>query len=210
MVCFVLALCCLCSCGPKLPVYTIKPQDIPALTSDAQQQIPFRVGFFIDSQFEELTYTGMMYERSLFTGPKGPVVDVEVRAAFEQAARRMFKEVVPITATETVPDWRAKNLNVVVAVGDIECTVEGQGAKERWPPVRPLLFATICAEWTILDPYGKPVTSMIVVGQGQARPSGGYKPQREAIVKALDAHFVKAYDNIVMTAWWRDSSWKSN
>lgn len=203
--CTIWACCCLCSCTIEYPVhkYKITPNDVPTLTREPRQKIPFRVGFFMDSG--ELDYIAEAEWLGLFSGSKGPLIDVEVRALFDRAARRMFKEVVPIAATEVVWDPRAKNLDVVVVVGAIKCGV----AVRDWPPTQALLFTTITAEWTIQDPDGKPITSMISTGQGQARFARD-KAQREVLIEALDAHFAKVYDNIVMTAWWRDSSWKSN
>jgi len=176
------------------------------LNSEQLQQIPLRVGFFMHSRFEELDYGGSIS----LTGLKEKPIKVKIRDLFEQAVRRMFTEVVPITMTETMQDWRAKNLDVVVTVGAISCLYDEQGLRERWPPARPLMFATVAADWVILDSYGKPVISMNISCREQTPPTRTFVAHRNVIVKALDAHFVKAYDNIVMTAWWRDSSWKTD
>ena len=204
--CAALMCCCLSSCaGPTL---TLTSQDVPALASDPPQQIPFRAGLFIGRQYEKLNYGGR--GALWFTGRKGAYVDVDVRSLFEQAARRMFKEVIPIGATETPAEWRERHLDVVVSIGSITCLAEDQGLRERWPPVRSLIFATIKAKWDIFSADGKLITSTTVAGQGQARPTRTYSASKEALAKAFEAHFSKAYDSFVATAWWRDSSWKTD
>lgn len=89
----------------------VTAQDVAALIGSPQQVIPLRAGFFISGDPDKILVAGT---KSPFLG--GP----EIQQIFEQAARRMFNELVPLTASETASDYQAKNLDVVLSVESIQ------------------------------------------------------------------------------------------
>lgn len=197
-VCCVVASCFFASSCTQGSLDRVAATDIPALTEDPMERIPLRAGFFMDEKFKDVRYSGRGASQYwvFHQGGIKRSIDFEVRIAFEQAARRMFHEVVPITATETSKDWKAKNLDVVVFVGPAICESE----------FGHLIYTTLSAEWSIMSPDGKVITSVRPVGEGQEQPGRA----KEGLIKAVDAHIRKVYDDIVMSAWWRDSSRKYN
>jgi hypothetical protein len=203
--CVVVSCCFLGSCA-HWPLYTVTTQEVPTLAADPPQRIPLRAGFFMDERFQEVAYGGRGV--AFYHPGHKTAVDFDVRAAFEQATRRMFQEVVPVTATETSIDWQAKNLDVLVFAGRASCVSDW--GRERWPPNSQLIYATFIAEWSVMSPDGKMITRVRPAGEGQAPRRRSLIGLKEALVQAVDAHVGKVYDNIVMSAWWRDSSWKSN
>jgi hypothetical protein len=171
--------------------------EIRILTENPVEQIPLRAGFFMSEKCKDIRYSGRGAIQYYRKGSIKRSIDFDIRKAFEQATRRMFQEVVPITATETSKDWKAKNLDVVVSVGPAVCESE----------FGHMIYTTFSAEWSIMSPDGKLITSVRPVGETQVQPGGGAK---KSLIAATDAHIRKVYDNIVMGAWWRDSSWKSD
>jgi hypothetical protein len=196
--CVIVSGCFLSSCAQR-PLWKITTQDIPILTEDPMERIPLRAGFFMNEKFKEVLFGGSGAFQYLYNnqGVMKSNIDFDVRTAFEQAARRMFQEVVPITATETSEDWKTKNLDVVVFVSAPICTSE----------FGHLTYTTLSAEWSVMSPDSKMITSVRAVGEGQAQSGDG---ARGELIKAVDSHIKKVYDNIVMSAWWHDSLWKSN
>jgi len=206
-VCCVVVSCCFLSSCAHWPLYKITTQEIPILIEDPAERIPLRAGFFMDEKFKEVRYSGK--GAIFYQDGKKTSIDFDVRTAFEQATRRMFQEVVPITATETSKDWKAKNLDVVVFVGPAIC--ETYLGREKWIDYwNMLMYATLSAEWSVTSQDGKVITSVRPAGEGHAPKRRNCIGLKEALVKAVDTHIRKVYDNIVMSAWWRDSSWKSN
>jgi len=190
-----------------MPHDTIKTQDIAALVNDTQQKIPLRAGFFVDKRFERIIYTG---EGSLYyTHGDWTRISFDVRGAFQQSVQTMFKEVVPVSAGETLRDFEAKNLDVIVSVGPVVCESyleRSMGLRFGWQwPIN----ARITADWAITSQDGRLVTSTRALGEGRAEIGGKGQGCAQAFVQALDAQFKKAHDDIVMTAWWKGSSWKS-
>lgn len=204
--CCMIVSCCLLGSCARWPLYEITTQEIPILTADSPQRIPLRAGFFMDERFRELTYGG---RGAAFYHPGNKTaIDFDVRAAFEQATGRMFQDVVPITATETSKDWQGKDLDVLVSVGRASCVSDW--GRERWPPNSQLIYATFSAEWSVTSLDGKMITRVRPGGEGQAPRRRSLIGLKEALLQAVDAHIEKVYDNIVMSAWWRDSSWKTD
>ncbi len=204
--CCVIVSCCLLDSCAHWPLYKITTQEIPTLAADSPRRIPLRAGFFMDERFKEVGYGG---RGAAFYHPGDKTaIDFDVRAAFEQATRRMFQDVVLITATETSKDWKAKNLDVLVSVGRASCVSDW--GRERWPPNSQLMYATFNAEWSVTSLDGRIITRVRPGGEGQAPRRRSLIGLKEALVKAVDAHIRKVYDSIVTSAWWRDSSWKTD
>lgn len=193
------------SCSPSR-YDTITTQDFPWLADNTQQRIPLRAGFFADKDLERIIYTG---EVSLYyTNGDWTRIHFDVHEAFLQATQRMFGEVVPISAQETLGDFKAKNLDVIVSVRPVVC----ECYMER-PPGLPfgwqwLVNARITADWAVTSPDGRPVTWTKAVGEGRAQIGGKGQGCTQAFVEALDAQFRRAYGDIVKTNWWNDPSRK--
>lgn len=198
-ICCLVAFCCLLSCCANRPHWTITVSEIPILTQEPTGRIPLRAGFFMDEKSEHIRYSGRgasLYQ-DYHQGDVRRNIDFDVRAAFEQVTRRMFQEVVPIAATDASEDWKKEDLDVVVFVGAPVCEVE----------FGHVIYTTFSAVWSVLSPDGGMITSVRPVGEGQVQPGGSAK---EVLIAAVDAHIRDVYDNLVASAWWRDSSWKSN
>jgi hypothetical protein len=205
--CVVASFCFLGSCA-HWPLYKITVMEIPTLTENPPERIPLRAGFFMDDKSEDVGYFGSSwYCYQDMEDPSKKSMDFDVRMAFEQATRRMFQEVVPITATETSKDWKAKNLDVVVSVGPAVC--EARWGRETLFLSSRVMYTTLSAEWSIVSQDGKTITSVRPAGEGEAPRGENLIGLKKALVNAVDAHIRKVYDSIVMSAWWRDSSWKS-
>lgn len=203
--CAVLACCCLTSCGGP-GHYTVTTKDIPILADNAHQKIPFRAGFFMDERFAKVTYSVEALRRPLY---EPPVIEFDARAALEQAVRRMFTEVMPVAATETIRDFEAKNLDVLVSIGPMNC--ESHLSRDAVVSLRSRVPINIMVtmDWAVTSPDGRLVTSTKAIGEGQAQSGWNGEGCRDAFIVALNDHLKKAYGDIVMTSWWRDSSWKS-
>jgi len=200
LACFILACLFLASCGEPRR-YTITAQDVAAIAGESEQQIPLRVGFYMDKRFEMLPCNYGLWSSGL------GVTDIEGRPNFERAVQQMFREVVPVSATEAMEDFQAKNLDVVISIRVKSCTVDL--VRGALTPFHQAVKARLAAEWSVTSVDGRLLTFTNAAGEGKAMLHMDGRGQREALLKALDAHFRKAYADIVMTGWWKDPSWKS-
>lgn len=206
LVCFTLVCLFLSSCGES-PHYSITTSDIEALSGEIQQQIPLRVGFYMGEKCEKINY---LYTYSpIYGGVTQMFVDVEVRPMFEQAVRRMFKEVVPVFATETSNDFRTKNLDAILSVGVITCEIYMERPViSSWGHSSRLINAKLTAEWSVTSLDGVVLTSVKPFGEGRAKLGEYFEGHKDVVVAALNAHFDRAHSDIVMTGWWKDPSWR--
>jgi len=204
LACFVFACLFLTSCGEPVH-YTVRAQDVAAIAGESEQKVPLRAGFYMGKSFEMLPVS-----YGLWTTNMGST-DVEGRPYFEGAVRRMFQEVVPVSATDTIADFQKKNLDVIVTVGSIRCTLELlRGAMSPLESDWGLeVKAKLAAEWSVTSIDGKQLTFTNVLSEEKARKRMDNSGQRDALLKALDAHYRKAYADIVLTGWWKDPSLKS-
>ncbi|MBN1361070.1 MAG: hypothetical protein JW993_10775 [Sedimentisphaerales bacterium] len=176
----------------------------------------------MDDAYKELQYGGRdqrlyrvgpraYYSFVLDTDPNRRVVEFDVHAAFAEAARRMFQEIVWVTGTDTIVNFKAKDLDVIVSVGRpvCLCELEGHYPKALIEFYVHTMNVRIAADWDITSPKGELVTSTRPVGEGRAKLDRNGACCRDALTMALDAHFRKAYKDVVMTAWWKDPAWKS-
>ena len=125
LICCLLVSNLLTSCTTTTRKYTVAALDIPAIAQHPPQRIPRRAGFFMDERWKKLAvggFAGPVYDPSL-SAKAGWIVSVytELPAIFEQGTGGMFSEVIPVTATETTEDFKAKNLDVIVSVGPVVC-----------------------------------------------------------------------------------------
>jgi hypothetical protein len=173
----------------------VTAQDVAALNGSPQQVIPLRAGFFIS---DEILLAGT---RSPFVG--GP----ETKQIFEQAARRMFKELVPLTASETPSDYRAKKLDVVVSVESIQ---PDEGAFRAFG--ERVARIHVVAQWKIVSADGNRVFFTKTSGQGEVkipfRPVNAVPYWKKAFVLAFADHLKKASTEITGSGWWKDTSWR--
>jgi len=100
---------------------------------------------------------------------------------------------------------------VIVTVGSIRCTLELlRGAMSPLESDWGLeVKAKLAAEWSVTSIDGKQLTFTNVLSEEKARKRMDNSGQRDALLKALDAHYRKAYADIVLTGWWKDPSLKS-
>lgn len=200
--CAVLVCCYVASCGGRAH-HTIATGNIGALLEKPPQRIPLRAGFFIKEGLARVAYSVEALRRPLY---EPPIIEFDVRATLEEAMRRMFTEVVAVSAEDTLRDFQAKNLDVVVSVGPM--TYDSYLGREEMIRSRAPVNIVVTLDWAVTSPDGKLVTSTTAVGKGQARSGWDGGGCRDAFIMAFSNQIKKAYEDIVMTAWWRDPSWR--
>jgi hypothetical protein len=199
------ALMCASCSAPKVRVTA---QDVAALAGSPQPPIPLRAGLFTPEDLKNFNWT-----EAVGRGKSDWLTGVEIRAMIEQAAPRIFKEVVLVTAAETPKDFQAKNLDVIVSVGSINIS-ETPVAGSRIFGER-LYGVDVVAQWDISSPDGKRIFFCKPTGHGETKmpfPMGrttAMELMKRSYVAAFDDQFKKAAAEITGSGWWKDTSWRT-
>jgi len=186
----------------------VTAQDVAGLAGNSPPPISMRVGLFIPEDLKKFNWT-----EAVGRGKSDWLTGVEIQAMIDQAARRTFKEVVPVTAAETARDFQAKNLDALVSVGSISVSeVPVTGSRvfgER------LYKIDVVGQWDVSSPDGKRLFFTKPIGHGETKmpfPMGRTTMNelcKKTFVLAFDDHFEKATAEITASGWWKDTSWRS-
>lgn len=211
---FTLALMLNSCSAPNLDV-RITSENIGSLTGISAEPIPLRSGLYIGAIFKSIPSFSNKQYPSIWMQQEF-LANSEVRNMFEQAARKMFADIVPLSGTEGIEDFKARNLDVILVVGQIFLSDNlGAGGGFRYIGDR-LCKATVAATWEVTSADGNRVYFTKVIGDGQKRVPLGtiheikwWNYRKQALVAALDDYFEKVYIDIIKSGWWKDTSWKS-
>jgi len=197
-------LCASCS----TPKVRVTAQDVAGLASSSPPPISMRVGLFIPEDLKNFNWT-----EAVGRGKSDWLTGVEIQAMIDQATRRMFKEVVPVTAAETAKDFLAKNLDALVSVGSIN-VAEVPVAGSRMVGER-LYKIDVVGQWEVSSPDGKRLFFTKPSGHGETKmpfPMGRTtmaELSKKTFVLAFNDYFNKATAEITASGWWKDTSWRS-
>ena len=204
---FVLLPVLLCASCSTSKVW-VTAQDVAGLASSSPPPISMRVGLFIPEDLKNFNWA-----EPFGRGRSEWLAGVEIQAMIEQAARRMFREIVPVTAAETAKDFQAKNLDALVSVGFITVT-EVPLAGSRLVGER-LYKVDVGGQWDVSSPDGKRLFFTKPSGHAETKmpfpmgPTTARELLKKTFVVAFNDYFGKVTAEITASGWWKDTSWRN-
>lgn len=171
--------------------------DVAALTGHREPVIPLRAGLVTPADLNDRIAARY--------GKDGYLTAAETKSIFEQGARQIFKEVVPLASPEV--SKTSTNVDIVVSIAPILLDDSFRAFGER------VGRAYVTAQWNINSVDGRAVFRTKAMGQGQVkipfRPVSALKYWKAAFVAAFKDHLDKATAEIVKSSWWKDTSWRT-